>query len=86
MSIFLESATQAVAVGWAGGRGGPWWLIFPILWIALAATVVWLLVRRRESPQAPAEGAVAILSARFARGEIDSEEYRRRLDELRGLS
>lgn len=71
--------------GWGAWGGGPWWVIFPLLWLALIATVVWLVARRRERSSftdRPAE----ILAARYARGEIDTEEYRRRLDEIRGLS
>ncbi|MGH8937356.1 MAG: SHOCT domain-containing protein [Acidimicrobiia bacterium] len=88
MSTLLDIAARgAEHAGRAGGWGGPWWPIFPILWITLAATVIWLLVRRRGGrSETPSERAVGILSARYARGEIDTEEYRRRLDEIRGLA
>ena len=76
--------------GWGPGAGGPWWVVFPILWIVLAATVIWLVARRgrssEHSQESSVEKAVGILSARYARGEIETEEYRRRLDEMRGLS
>jgi putative membrane protein len=75
--------------GWGPGGGGPWWVVFPILWIALVGAVIWLVARRHShhhGQESPVERAVGILSARYARGEIETEEYRRRLDEMRGLS
>lgn len=87
MSNLLEIATRGATPGdWAGGWGGPWWVIVPLLWIALAATVIWLVARRKNGrAEDPGGGAVGILAARYARGEIDTEEYRSRLDEIRGL-
>lgn len=84
----LEMASRAAThSGWAGGWGGPWWLFVPLLWIALVATVIWLVARRKDGrDEAPASGAVGILAARYARGEIDTEEYRSRVDEIRGSS
>jgi putative membrane protein len=84
MTSLLDMAARAAE---HGGWGGPWWLLFPILWIALLATVIWLVVRRREPPSGtPVDRAVDILAARYARGEIDTDEYRRRLDEIKGLA
>lgn len=83
---------------WGGGwHGGPadggawWWIAWPVGWLlalALVGVGVWLIARaagRRgaaEHPQPPAERARRILAERFARGEIDAEEYRNRLDGL----
>jgi putative membrane protein len=69
--------------GWAG---------MALSWILLLGLIVLgvlLLVRlgRRtsDSPTAPArESAEQVLAERFARGEIDEDEYRRRLATLRG--
>jgi uncharacterized membrane protein len=48
----------------------------------------WVIVviarRRNATPSAPT--AQDILAERHARGEIDAEEYHRRLDDLRGDS
>lgn len=74
--------------GWAAGGGGPWWILFPLLWIVLIGTVIWLVARdrgRRPDSASPGQRATEILATRFARGEIDSEEYRQRLDEIREL-
>lgn len=71
--------------GWAGGAG-PWWFLFPLLWVVLIGTVIWMLVRdRRRRAARPIQRATEILATRYAQGEIDGEEYRRRLDEIREL-
>ena len=79
--------------GFDGIIGGMGWVgIFPVLfWIALLAVVVWAVARifpsRGESAPRIGEGpdpAVEALRVRFARGEIDAEEYERALDVIRG--
>ena len=72
--------------GWDGGWSGPWWLLFPLFWILVIGTVIWLVARTRRhesSSASPVERATEILAARYARGEIDTDEYQRRLDVLR---
>jgi putative membrane protein len=70
-------------IGWAGHGGGPWFLLFPVLWIAVITFVVvafrggW---RRRWDGPASAEH---VLGERYAKGEITAEEYRERLQVLR---
>ncbi|MEU1071434.1 MULTISPECIES: SHOCT domain-containing protein [unclassified Streptomyces] len=80
---------------------GPWILFFPVVWAAVALTVVTLLrrtVRRGgHGPWRPPFGGprgyvertplderspLAVLGRRFAAGEIDEEEYWRRLSVL----
>ncbi len=71
--------------GMMGGLG-----IFTVLfWIALLAIVVWAAARifpsRTDTLPRSAQGtdpAVEALRVRFARGEIDAEEYRRALETL----
>lgn len=68
--------------GWAMG----WMWVWPVLVLAglmaiAAAAVLW----SRGSGSEPVDGAAGarrILDERFARGEIDEEEYRRRCAEL----
>ena len=70
----------------SGDDWGHWWAVAPLfwaLWIALIATVVWLVIRRTRGGGRPGfERAREILAERYARGEIGLDEYRERLAEL----
>ena len=60
-----------------------WWVIWPILWIAIIAAVVWFVSRRWRRPDSGGlDRAREILAERFARGELSGEEYRERLAQL----
>jgi putative membrane protein len=59
-----------------------WWIIFPIFWLLLAATIVTLLWRRAKSHGDGSDSPRRILGERFARGEISADEYRERLGQL----
>jgi putative membrane protein len=85
MSNLVFLATGFGEFGRAGGWAGPWWVIFPLLWIAVIATVIWLVARKRGRSSF-ADRPLEILAARYARGEIDADEYRTRHDEIRGVS
>jgi putative membrane protein len=55
-----------------------------VVWFAIAVTVVWLLSRRWREPRSGGlDRAREILAERYARGELTSEEYRDRLEQLR---
>jgi putative membrane protein len=66
---------------------GVLWMLLPLfLWGGLLALIVWLVVR--VFPGSPEEGrstdkAEEALRERFARGEMDEEEYQRSLRTLR---
>lgn len=70
---------------WYGWHG--WWMGWMwAFWIVIIFVVVWLAARAgspsrgiREVRPTPEE----ILRERYARGEIDTEEYQRRLEVLR---
>lgn len=67
--------------------GWGWWWIFPLTWIVLIA-LFWTFAwrgpwRRRAEPWHEARAPEAVLGERYARGEIDEEEYRKRLAVLR---
>lgn len=69
----------------AGSMGWMWlWPVLVVLGVALviAAGVVWARGRRSTSADRSGRSARQILDERFARGEIDQEEYRRRRTEL----
>jgi uncharacterized membrane protein len=51
-----------------------------LAWIAAITVMVWLIVRR--SDDRPRDDAMAILRARFARGELSQQEYERARDAL----
>lgn len=62
--------------------GWGWWLVMSVGMLAFWAMVVWVaivLARGNGPKQADAD---ALLDQRLARGEIDVDEYRRRLDAL----
>jgi uncharacterized membrane protein len=61
---------------------GPAGWIWMLIWIAALLFMVWLIVRRPEG-NTSAEDAVAILRARFARGEINEIEFERACSVLR---
>ncbi|MEX1169110.1 MAG: SHOCT domain-containing protein [Chloroflexota bacterium] len=55
---------------------GPYSWIWMIVWIAVLLVMVWLIVRI-PAERTAAEDAMAILRARFARGEITQDEFER---------
>ena len=74
--------------GW--GPGQDWWAVMAVSMVAFWAIVVFgivALVRHRGRTDDSVVGAStdphAILRARFAQGEIDEAEYRKRLAVLR---
>lgn len=76
--------------GWMMGGAGAWWIVWllvPLLIIAAVVVLVVALTRRGLSEGSgsvapPNSSARAILDERYARGEIDHEEYMRRRVEL----
>ncbi|MGI5239701.1 SHOCT domain-containing protein [Dactylosporangium sp. CA-139066] len=56
-------------------------LLTLLLLLGAAAAVLWAL--RRPGPPAHRDDAGAILAERYARGEIDDEEFQRRKSRLR---
>ena len=74
-----------------GGIGWGGWFVMAammvVFWGAIAWVIVTLIRHGNPGPQRPAESApsepLRILEERFARGEIDDEEYRRRRAVLR---
>ncbi|WP_263164194.1 SHOCT domain-containing protein [Streptomyces sp. SCSIO ZS0520] len=71
------------------GGPGPWILFFPLIWAAVIVGAVIVLRRTvwrgRRGPWHPVcedNSPLAVLGRRFAAGEIDEEEYGRRLTVL----
>jgi putative membrane protein len=69
---------------WPGHMGGWWWLAVPMM-IAFWTLVVWAVVTlvRGSDRTRTRSDAEAVLADRFARGELDEAEYRRRRDVVR---
>jgi putative membrane protein len=78
---------------WGTGWGWLWSSLMILVWVGLIALVVWLVARAvtgsgPAAPPAPPprptglERARDILSERYARGEISTEEYQDRLSHL----
>lgn len=87
-NLLADRGSDFGHMGW--GDGGWWMMLFwgPVLTVALIALLVWA-VRSSSSggsrPVAgsdPLDGAHRILAERYARGELDSEEYRERMEQL----
>jgi putative membrane protein len=75
---------------WTWGPDGWGWLgmgLGMIVWLVVVVAVIWIAVRVLARPQGlpamgstpPVSSAADELRMRVARGEIDEEEYRRRL-------
>jgi uncharacterized membrane protein len=52
----------------------PWGWIWMLVWISALVFMVWLIVRS-PADHSTADDAMAILRARFARGEISQAEF-----------
>ena len=68
--------------------GWGWMWLGGLLWLiilgAFVGLIVWLVVRSSGQPPATTQGdARRILAERFARGEIDEDEFTRRTELLR---
>jgi putative membrane protein len=66
--------------------GGGWWWVMGIGWLVFLAALVIVavvLLRHYQVGQARRSSAQDVLDERFARGEIDEQEYHSRLEELR---
>jgi putative membrane protein len=68
-----------------GSHHDHWWIVFPILLLFLCALLIvlfWQRGRGRGGDDSGSDSARRILGERFARGEINAEEYRDRLAQL----
>lgn len=86
MSTVLTTVPLDPAYAWHGPVW--WWPVFPLLWFALIAFVIWRIsfVGRRHWRQQGTRAGEARLAERYAAGEMDEQEYERRLATLRRLS
>lgn len=91
-------SSAAVVAHWGGPWAFgffPFLFFIPIFWILVIGLIVFLVGRRRRAfwrehggygqygPWAASSNAEATLAERFAQGDIDEVEYRKRLEVLR---
>jgi putative membrane protein len=80
----MHTMTLTAHGPWHHGHATGWWPVIPLgfglFWLLVLGGGCYLLWRRRPSDGG---GAEAVLAERYARGEIDEEEYRERLAVLR---
>lgn len=75
--------------GWGDGHWLAMSLVMLLFWTVVVALVVWLVRSNRHqagptnAEQPASRRAEEVLAERFARGEIDEQEYVRRRDLLR---
>ena len=67
--------------GWGGGWMWLWGTLMMLTWVALIAAAVWFVARSLTGQRPNRAGD--ILDERYARGELTTEEYRERVDQLR---
>ncbi|MEX2487885.1 MAG: SHOCT domain-containing protein [Nitriliruptoraceae bacterium] len=72
---------------WGMGLGmGLGWIWMLVFWVVVIGGIAWAATRMSSGPYEPSNSfgdARRILDARFARGEIDAEEYRDLRDTLK---
>ena len=72
--------------GMMGGYGTMFFM--PVLWIVILGLIIWAVaaaVRRpgkSDGPNRPVDSALEVLKRRYARGEIDKEEYEAKKKDL----
>jgi putative membrane protein len=95
LKVVTVVLAQMMDRGDTGGNVGHWWPwlsgLFFIVLAGIIVLVVWgvshVTATNRgaapPAPEPPRRNAEDILADRFARGEIDEDDYRRRADALR---
>lgn len=79
-------------MGWYGGTGWGAWLLMAVGMVAFWGLVIFAVIaifrgfagRNESLDQTPRRDPLRILDERFARGELDVEEYHARQSVLRG--
>jgi putative membrane protein len=74
---------EAVMHYWFGWGGMVWMMISWLVGIVLVVALVWAVLQAATGRSRETESAEEILRRRYAAGEIDTEEYNRRLAVLR---
>jgi putative membrane protein len=87
--MMTGALATVLAHDWDGhmwGGGGWMWLwgtLMMLFFVGVIAVIVWLLIRASHSGASGSNPARRILDERYARGEIDTDDYEARLEKLR---
>lgn len=75
---------QHMMDGWGSGFGMIVMVLIWLLFLVLIVTLIWFLIRKggKSSSKSDNESSLEILKKRYARGEIDEEEFRRMKKEI----
>lgn len=95
LALFLTFASRAFAQTTAPSWPvhdwmwwwGPWHMLMPLLFLGLIVAGVIVLVRKlwpEDDRRVLGRRALDVLDERYAKGEIDREEYQRRKQDLLG--
>ena len=87
MDPLMATTLSPTGSSWHDASGGPPFpfVVIPLFWILVLAALAAVVVtsRRRHEGRAGTRAGEAVLAERYARGEIDAEDYAARLDVLR---
>ena len=80
----ITAISPLVAGSGDWGHHGAWGLLWLVFWLVALGATAWLVLRlTRRRSRSGIDQARDILAERYARGEITSDEYRERLEQLR---
>lgn len=83
-TIFLQmNGPQHMMDGWSGFGMGLM-MVFWLMVLGLIVTLIWFLIRKgsESTSDSSGESSLEILKKRYARGEIEEEQYRRMKNEI----
>lgn len=85
MSDLITAGTTVLADNDHWDGPGPWWPVFPFLWLLIVVAVIFAVSRYgwRRRGYGGTHSGEAKLAERFAAGDIGEQEYRERLAVLR---
>ena len=83
MNEIIATGTTVLAENDHWDGPGPWWPIFPILWLLVIGGIIFAITRFSRRRYGGTHTGEARLAERYATGEINEDEYRERLDVLR---
>jgi putative membrane protein len=77
----IAASLAPIVATWHGHGWTPWFLVFPLFWLAVVGILLFVFGRRRRDWHVGS--GESVLAERYARGEITEEEFRQRRSVLR---